>query len=948
MGTMTNLLALPSGTVLANDYRIDRVLGAGGFGITYLAQELPLDRLVTIKEYFPSDFAARADQIAASPRSQACAADFQWGLERFIDEAQILARFDHPNICRVYRYFRANATGYMVLQYEHGRSLKAWLKALERSPRQHEIDHIAGPLLNALEVIHASDFLHRDIAPDNIIMRPSGAPVLIDFGAARGALAAGSRTVSALVKPGYSPFEQYGENARQQGPWTDIYSLGATLYQAVTGKRPLDAPSRLAKDELAPAREVAVGAFRPQFLEAIDAALALKATDRPQTVQAWRRMLMAGLAVGGEAQAPTRAPKRAQAQAQMAARAAAPERQAKAPAQAAPAASPNLAGQPTTPHVDVRPAAATPPPADATVHPAGAGPTQPLADRASPVDQRHGAHHAPQRHAAPVPSGQQGDAAAEPAATQVAGTVPRAPSIFAKRRARRKDAAPPAQPKTPAKTPGSKPNAAATRQEAVTQETPAEPANAVATPARATNDAQGQAPGRSTFAGGAPFIALVKRAAAAFKPSKPRAHPQPANATPLPARGAPAGTALAAPELAASPDKAAQPNGRQAASPRVPNPAARANAKAVVPVPARPRRPRRPRVPIGRTLRPLAFKFAIGLAVASVAVMVQQRMPSLESRGRTIAASHQSGLGLLRQIRIHNSQPITGLARTRDGRWLLTTGKDGTLKVWSGLGRHLARTIELDHGPATALAVRNDVVLTGDATGHISLWDLNTGTLKARFRRNEAEIWSLAFAGADDRFASAGHDWAVALWDAGSTAAPNHVFAGHTNAAQAVAFSPRGPYLASGGADRAVKLWNTATLSLVRTYRRMPDFVTALSFTPDGKRIAAATLKGDVRLLSARSSRTRATLRGHRGKVGAMAFSPDGSLLASAGADGTVRLWDVRRGRVRRAIGGHAAGARAVAFGPRGRVLVTGDGEGTLRVWDLSAVLSPTPQKKGS
>ena len=259
---MTNLIALPSGTELVGDYRIERVLGAGGFGVTYLADEIALARLVTIKEYFPSDIAARTEGIEAAPRSQDCAGDYRWGLDRFIEEAQTLAKFNHPNIVRVYRYFRANNTGYMVLHFEEGQSLKAWLKALGRAPRQKELDAIIAPLLDALELIHKSDFLHRDIAPDNIIIRKTGDPVLIDFGSARGEIASHTKTVSALVKPGYSPYEQYAETSRRQGPWTDIYALGATLYHAVTGKRPPDAPSRMVNDELVPAREAALGSYR--------------------------------------------------------------------------------------------------------------------------------------------------------------------------------------------------------------------------------------------------------------------------------------------------------------------------------------------------------------------------------------------------------------------------------------------------------------------------------------------------------------------------------------------------------------------------------------------------------------------------------------------------------------------------------------------------------------
>jgi serine/threonine protein kinase len=288
----TNLLALPEGTELVGDYRIRRVLGAGGFGITYLADERALGRVVTIKEYFPAEFAARRETNAL-PRSRNVTEEYKWGLERFLEEAQTLARFDHPNVVRVHRYFRANNTGYMVLKFEEGGSFKAWLKGLKRPPLQTELDRMLAPLLDALELIHKADFLHRDIAPDNIMVRKDGSPVLIDFGSARGALASQSRTVSALVKPGYSPYEQYATSGANQGPWTDIYALGATLYHAITGKRPPDAPSRVVKDEYVPAREAAPGAYRTTFLDAIDQALRIEVGQRPQRVADWRGPLLA-------------------------------------------------------------------------------------------------------------------------------------------------------------------------------------------------------------------------------------------------------------------------------------------------------------------------------------------------------------------------------------------------------------------------------------------------------------------------------------------------------------------------------------------------------------------------------------------------------------------------------------------------------------------------------
>ena len=290
---MDNLLALPVGTMLAGEYRLERVLGAGGFGITYQATDLPLNRGVAIKEYFPSDFAVREGSRNVRSKSEGHSDDYRWGLDRFISEAKTLAKFDHPNIVKVYRSFQENNSGYMVLQFEEGRSFKSWLDGLGRAPTQAELDAILAPLLDALQVIHAQDFLHRDIAPDNIIIRADGSPVLIDFGSARGEVAQNSRTVSALVKPGYSPFEQYAITGKQQGPWTDIYALAATLYHAATGARPADSPTRITQDELKPAVSAARIAYRPGFLAAIDQALRLKVEERPASVAVWRSALFA-------------------------------------------------------------------------------------------------------------------------------------------------------------------------------------------------------------------------------------------------------------------------------------------------------------------------------------------------------------------------------------------------------------------------------------------------------------------------------------------------------------------------------------------------------------------------------------------------------------------------------------------------------------------------------
>jgi serine/threonine protein kinase len=284
---------LPKGTVLVESFRIIRVIGSGGFGITYEAEDTNLGTLVAVKEYFPEEFGDRDAHMSVRPRSERHRQTFQWGRSSFLQEARTLARFDHPSIVRVSRVFEANSTAYMVMRLERGQSFESWLKALGRLPTQDELDRIAAPLLDALEIMHADQFLHRDIAPDNIIVRPNGTPVLLDFGAARSAVAQRSRALTGIVKAGYSPHEQYSTDGRLQGPWSDLYALGGTFYRAVTGRAPDEATLRVSDDRMPTAsRNIKKGKYRPSFLAAIDACLASRPADRPQSVAALRPLLL--------------------------------------------------------------------------------------------------------------------------------------------------------------------------------------------------------------------------------------------------------------------------------------------------------------------------------------------------------------------------------------------------------------------------------------------------------------------------------------------------------------------------------------------------------------------------------------------------------------------------------------------------------------------------------
>jgi serine/threonine protein kinase len=289
MSAEQHVLALPAGYQLGK-YLFKGVLGSGGFGITYLAEDTTLNRKVAIKEMLPNDFATRIDGTTVVAKTASEKANLEWARARFVDEGRALAACDHPNVVNVYEMIEANGTAYMVTKYEEGCSLERWLRDLGRTPSERELREILAPLLFGLERVHRAGFLHRDIKPDNIYLTTGGRPVLLDFGSARQAITSRSMVMTSIVSLGYAPFEQYHEDGNQ-GPWSDIYALGAVMYRAITGSKPPEAARRLQNDSCQNLATSYAGRYDARFLTAIDRALKVNESQRPQSVAEWRDMM---------------------------------------------------------------------------------------------------------------------------------------------------------------------------------------------------------------------------------------------------------------------------------------------------------------------------------------------------------------------------------------------------------------------------------------------------------------------------------------------------------------------------------------------------------------------------------------------------------------------------------------------------------------------------------
>ena len=288
LATHANCLAI--GTQVS-DFEIIGLIGEGGFGIVYLARDTSLDRIVALKEFMPAAFAGRIDGVHVAVRAANHRATFDAGLKSFINESKMLAKFAHPALVEVFRFWEGNGTAYMAMRLYRGETLRQVLSKGGEDFTEDRIAQVMGPIFDALEMLHREQVFHRDIAPDNIILS-EGRSVLLDFGSARKIIGDATQALTTVLKPGYAPLEQYSDDGTmKQGAWTDVYALGGVLYHLATGKVPLQAVSRMMSDPLQPINQVTGDKFSTTFSQAVSKAMMVHPENRFQTVTEFREAL---------------------------------------------------------------------------------------------------------------------------------------------------------------------------------------------------------------------------------------------------------------------------------------------------------------------------------------------------------------------------------------------------------------------------------------------------------------------------------------------------------------------------------------------------------------------------------------------------------------------------------------------------------------------------------
>ena len=916
-----HMFALRPGAML-HEFRIDAVLGHGGFGITYRALDTALRKAVAIKEYLPNELAARDSDSTVRAKSADDQQQFEEGVAAFLDEARLVARLRHRNIMEVLRFFEANGTGYIVLGYEQGRTLK---QRLDDGPlAETELRHVLDGLLDGIEVLHNEAILHRDIKPSNIILSDSrvpgerGVPVLIDFGAARDFRSRHSRSVTTIVAPGYAPPEQYGIGG-QAGPWSDLYALGATAYRCVTGQAPPEALRRLRKDPYVPAVEAAAERYDEGLLDLIDRLLAVDEEQRPQSAGEVREALRSpavpprgtGRVAGAtrttqpDVTTPSRSRRLAGILASVVAAAVIAGGVVLWTDRTIPKFVGALVSKTGTEKVETAVVAA--PASDkAAVSPAAVAATPkadvaPISASASPMVKRS-LVDALAAGFEPVADWGHVNSIVSVAVSPDGGTLA---SAAYGNMIKLWDVASGRERRT------------LTLHGTVAQSVAFSPdGRTLASGMGWGNDHTIKlwdvASGRElrTLTGHGGDVRTV-----AFSPDG-RALASGSDDKTIKLWDVASGRELRT--LTGHADHIRSvvfsPNGQSLASGDLGKTIKLWDAAS------------------GRELRTLTGH---GDTVRSIAYSPDGRTLASGSDDHTIRLWDVASGGELRTL---GHGYVASVAFSPEGRTIASSAAGNmTIKLWDVASGQELRTLTGDFVRSVAFSPDGRALTSVDTDDKtIKLWEVASGRELRTFASRGSPVDTVAFS-PDGRTVASGSDYpdnTIKLWDVAS-GRELHTLTGHGISVNSVAFSPDGRTLASGSTDKTIKLWDVANGRELRTLTTQ-EFVHSIAVSPDGRTLASGG--NSVKLWDLASGVELRTLR-DGGTVIALAFSPDGRTVVS-GSDGTgtIKFRDVASGRELRTVNAHTAGVHSIAFSPDGRTLVSaGRWDHTIKLWDVAS-----------
>ena len=993
---------LKTGTVLDRKYRIDRVIGAGGFGITYQAFDLGLAAPVAVKEYYPAQFGMRDSTLSVRPRTDGDRTLFDRLRSSFLREARTLAQFDHPAIVRVISVFETHGTAYMVMRFESGPSLKVWLQGLNRPPRQAELDRLLWPLLDAIEMMHRSDFLHRDIAPDNIIVRVDGTPVLLDFGASRRVVTHMSGTLTGVVKQGYSPQEQYSSDVRSQGPWTDIYSLGATIYLAVTGKVPTEATARMLEDGMMPAMEGAQGGYRPEFLAAIDAAMRLHPRNRPQSVAEWREMLFQGAepgwypeggdgfldSVSGGIRIPTSSPRSgagvARSEPRSSPRQSSPRLQSGPSAPSAPRGTSQSAPRSTSARPDFDPdVVSVAPPSGAT----GSVASQSLGSRAADLalsprgaavlgvgalllgasmlfafDSDVSARRTPISELTVIPATTPGRVNDQSASGAARIEVERQSE-----QARQREAVRLAEVARQQQEGAARRQAEEARQrEAARLAEVARQQQEEAARRQAEEARQREAARLAEVARQQQLEEAVRRQAEEAREREVARLAEVARQQQLEEAARRQAEEARQREVARLAEVARQQQQEEAAR-RQAEEARQREAARLADVArqqqqeeAARRQAEEARQREAARLAEVARQQQQEEAARRQAEEARQRVASAAAAVESPRAAGGEGLqpsGRPTPSRDVPARQVVLESAAGDGGSLiqqlaminghvLAGGTDGRLHLWNPGTNAVAPFAERDGAPITAVSASPDEtrIVSGSRQGHIRIWDARSGAL-LRTIEGQSPVVAVHYRTPTRVVAlHASGAWSIVDPEAGQTLMSGGK-AG-ISVVTAAAFSGDGRVifagLGQGPSGFVIEGWIPSDGSVTRDAARLVGHtgeILAIALAPHGDVVASASADGTVRLWNAASGKETGRLRVTGGSVRDLVFSATGALLAGAGADGAVEIWRVSDGERVASFTGSDRALYAAVLSPDGTSLVSSGEDGIVRQWLLPASL---------